>query len=266
MKVCVVVLNSIWYDPRVRKQIAEYNSQGIDVVTVGMKCSRYDENRVTQIPCKTNITQIDSRYDGKQYGIFNKLKREKLRHIAVRDAIIAEAPDIIHANDLNALIPAYAAKKKLGCTLVYDSHEINAENYTGKRSYLATVMRCIEQYIVKRVDVMICVSNAAAEYFEKEYKIEKPMVVTNCSLKKECVDFDSIEKNDGFEILNHGQYYSGRGYDIMAKACSLLKDYPEIHPAVRGFGKMEDELHQIVDELNANDQFRFYPPAPHNCS
>ena len=132
MKVCDVVLNSVWYDPRVRKQIAEYNAQGVEVVAVGMKCNRYDEERVSQIPCKSNITQIDEKYDGKQKGIFRKLKREKLRHIAIRDAIIAEKPDVIHANDLNALIPAYSAKKKLKCKLVYDSHEINVENYLGK--------------------------------------------------------------------------------------------------------------------------------------
>jgi len=261
MKVCDVVLNSIWYDPRVRKQIAEYNAQGVEVVAVGMKCYRYDSDRVAQIPCKTCITEIDGRYDGKQKSILKKLKREKLRHEAVRDAIISENPDVIHANDLNALIPAYAAKKKLGCKLVYDSHEINVENYTGKRSYLATVMRLIEKHIVKRVDLMVCVSNAAAEYFEKEYKIKKPMVVTNCSLKKECVALDGIEKNQGFEILNHGQFYKGRGYDIMAKACSLLRDYPDIHPCVRGFGVMEEELHQIVDETESKDQFRFYPPV-----
>lgn len=261
MKVCDVVLNSIWYDPRVRKQIAEYNVQGVEVVAVGMKCRRYDSDRVSQIPCKTYIAEIDGKYDGKQRGIVNKLKREKLRHAAVRDTIIYEKPDVIHANDLNALIPAYAAKKKLGCKLVYDSHEINVENYTGKRSYLAKLMRLVEKHIVKRVDLMVCVSNAAAEYFEREYKIKKPMVITNCSLKKECVALDGIEKNQGFEILNHGQFYSGRGYDIMVRACPLLKDYPEIHPVARGFGVMEEELHKMVDETNANDRFIFYPPV-----
>ena len=32
MKVCDVVLNSIWYDPRVRKQIKGYISNGIELV------------------------------------------------------------------------------------------------------------------------------------------------------------------------------------------------------------------------------------------
>lgn len=261
MKVCDVVLNSIWYDPRVRKQLTEYKTQGVDICAVGLKCNRYDEEKLPLIPCRADIVQIDSRFDGQQRGVFNKLKREQLRHQTVRDAIIAEKPDVIHANDLNALIPAYAATRKLKCRLIYDSHEINVENYTTDgRSPLAMVMECIERFLVRRVDLMVCVSHAAADYFAKKYKIPEPMVVTNCSLQKERVGA-SIEKNDGFEVLNHGQFYTGRGYDIMVQACALLKDYPEIKLAVRGFGRMEAQLHEMVESLENPEQFRFYPPV-----
>lgn len=257
MKVCDVVLNSVWYDPRVRKQIAEYLRQGEEVTVIGMKCPRYDEEKMSLVPCKTIITEIDSRFDGKQKGIIRKLKRERLKTTAVRDAIISEKPDVIHANDLNALIPAYEAAKKLGCALVYDSHEINVENYTSKSKLsFAGYMRFKEQRLVKKVDKMVCVSNAAAEYFRDEYNIEKPMVVTNCSLKAE--QFISEDKNPGFEVLNHGQFYEGRGYDIMAEAIPLLKAYPEVKLAVRGFGKLEESLRKRVYELGG-ENFMFYP-------
>lgn len=257
MKVCDVVLNSVWYDPRVRKQLAEYLRQGADVCVIGMKCARYDANKISLVPCKTVITEIDSGFDGKQKSVLRKLKREKLKTKAVMEAIIAEKPDVIHANDLNALLPAYKAKKRLGCVLVYDSHEINVENYTGQRkAMVAAYMRFKEKRIVKKVDKMVCVSNAAAEYFAKEYGIEKPMVVTNCSLKSE--QFIGEAKNPGFEILNHGQFYEGRGYDIMAEAIPLLKDYPEVKLAVRGFGKLEEPLRNRVAELDG-DNFIFYP-------
>lgn len=261
MKVCDVVLNSIWYDPRVRKQLTEYKAQGVEVCAVGLKCNRYDKEKLSMIPCRANIIQIDRRYDGQQSGVFRKLKREKLRHTAVRDAIIAQKPDVIHANDLNALIPAYAAARKLKCKLVYDSHEINVENYTSSgRSPLAVFMEAIERYLVRRVDLMVCVSHAAADYFADKYNIPTPMVVTNCSLQKEMVDAPA-QKNEGFEILNHGQFYEGRGYDIMAQACALLKKYPEIKLAARGFGRMEEQLHEMVDALDNQEQFRFYPPV-----
>lgn len=258
MKVCDVVLNSVWYDPRVRKQIVEYRANGIEICAVGMKCSRYDEERIKKTPCHINIVCIDSDYDGQQKGILRKIRREKLRFLGVRDAIIAEAPDIIHANDLNALIPAYAAKKKLHCKLIYDSHEINVENYTSEgRSPIAGIMRMIEKYIVKRVDQMICVSNAAADYFASEYKIRKPMVITNCSLMKETLLEESV-KHNGFEIINHGQFYSGRGYEEMVEVAELVKQFPDIKIGVRGFGKLEISMRKNVMEKKL-DNFIFYP-------
>lgn len=262
MKVCDVVLNSIWYDPRVRKQIVEYQASGIEVCAVGMKCARYDEEKIKTVPCKANIVCIDAAYDGQQQGILRKIKREKLRFSGVRDAIIAQRPDVIHANDLNALLPAYAAKKKLGCKLVYDSHEINTENYAGGgKSTFAKLMGKVEKYLVRRVDIMVCVSHAAADYFAAAYGIEKPMVVTNCALKKEQVDLAAVQKHEGFEVLNHGQFYEGRGYELMVDACDLLMDYPDIHLAIRGFGRLEKQLRDDVEKKKNKESFVFYPPV-----
>lgn len=262
MKVCDVVLNSIWYDPRVRKQIAEYLNKGIELSCVGLKCSRYDFDEVKKIPCKVKIVQISPDFDGRQKSIIKKLIREFLRYKGVKNAIVNERPDIIHANDLNALIPAYVAMRKLKCRLVYDSHEVNIENYTSNgRSPIAWLMKRVEKYIIKHIDLMVCVSNAASEYFSKTYNIKPPMVVTNCSLKKENICSLNIGKHLGFEILNHGQFYEGRGYDIMVKACPFISKYPEIKLAIRGFGKMEKELQEMSEVYDKRNQFLFYPPV-----
>lgn len=260
MKVCDVVLNSIWFDPRVRKQIVEYKENGIDITVVGMKCPRYDEEKIKSIPCDVNIVKIDERYNGKQKGIIRKLKREKMRIAAVKKAIIDFNPDIIHANDLNVLVPAFQASRQLKCKLIYDSHEINAENYTTDgRSPIAWIMKLVEKYIVKRVNLMVCVSNAAAEYFSAEYCIKKPMVVTNCSLQKETLR-EEPTKHNGFEILNHGQFYPGRGYEEMIEAAKLVEDYPDIKICLRGFGRLEESMREQAQE-NKSENVIFYPPV-----
>lgn len=261
MKICDVVINSVWFDPRVRKQIVEYLANDAQVSVVGYKCSRYNAEKVAQMPCKVQLAEHDASYYGRQRNVFRTLKREIMRYKMVRDAIIAEKPDIIHANDLDALLPAYAARRKLGCRLIYDSHEICTENHSLINHPLrAKFFRMLERHIVRRVDKMVCVSHAAADYFAKQYGIEKPMVVTNCSLKKEIVSAPE-EKNPGFEVLNHGRFYGGRGYDLMAQACPLLKDYPQIKLAIRGDGKMEEELRQTVAKCDNPEQFIFYPPV-----
>ncbi len=257
MKVCDVVLNSVWYDPRVRKQIVEYLKKDIDLSCVGYECPRYDEEKIKQMPCKVNVVMRDKQYLGKQRGIIKKLLRERIKNQAICDAIVSEKPDIIHANDLDALIPAYMAKKRLNCKLIFDSHEICAENnYLIDKRLYAAYLRIKEKRICKKLDLMVCVSNAAADYFVKKYRIKRPMVVTNCSLKSE--QFFSDKKNDGFEVLNHGQYYAGRGYDIMVEALPLLKDYPEIKLALRGFGVLEQSLRARAKELG-DENIVFYP-------
>lgn len=255
MRVCDVVLNSIWYDPRVRKQINEYIANDVDLVCVGYRCNRYDEEKVSKIPCTVTIVEPDARYVGHQKNLLRKIRREAAKERLVAEAIIATKPDVIHANDLDALVPAYSAAKKLGCKLIYDSHEICTDNHNMNKLYkIYAVWK--EKYCLKKIDKLVCVSNAAAEYFVSKYKIEKPMVVTNCSLKSE--QKISEEKNPGFEVLNHGQFYAGRGYDIMAEAIPFLKDYPEIKLAIRGFGAMEESLRKRTKELG-DENFIFYP-------
>lgn len=255
MRVCVVVLNSIWYDPRVRKQIASYKENQIEISCVGYKCDRYDEDKVALIPCPVTIVENNSRYAGKQYSPIKKLKRERAKNELITDAIVKYNPDVIHANDLNTLVPCVKAAKKLRCKIIYDSHEICVENIHLGGFYKKYLAWC-EKRCVKKIDRMVCVSNAAADYFKKKYHIERPLVVTNCSLKKE--QYISDEKNDAFEVLNHGQFYEGRGYDVMVEAIPLLKDYPKIKLAVRGFGKLEENLKERANELGG-DNFIFYP-------
>lgn len=257
LKICVIVINSVWYDPRVRKQIEEYIRCGHDVSVVGYKCNRYDEEKVKQIPAPTNIVYVD-KLAGKQRSPLKKLLRERLRNQALADAVVATKAQVIHANDYNALVPAYAAAKKLGCVLVYDSHEIYAENEVTMRlpAVLARYVRWDERRMCRRLDQMVCVSHAAADYFAQNYGIPKPMVVTNCALEREISLSEG--KNQGFEILNHGQFYEGRGYNIMVEASELLKDLPDVCLAMRGFGRMEEQLRNRVAELQA-ENVRFYP-------
>ena len=257
LKICVIVINSVWYDPRVRKQIEEYLRCGHEVRVVGHRCARYDEEKVKQIPVPTNIVHVE-KYAGKQRSPVKKLLRERLRNQAYTQAIVDTQCDVIHANDYDALVPAFAAAKKLGCVLIYDSHEICVENDFAKRlpSAFIRYMRWNEKRMCRHLDQMVCVSHAAAEYFEKKYGIPQPMVVTNCALKREMAV--TKEKHDGFEILNHGQFYEGRGYDILVEAAPLLRNFTDVRLAMRGFGRMEEQLHRRVEELKA-DNVVFYP-------
>lgn len=255
MRVCDVVLNSIWYDPRVRKQIIEYQKAGMEVVCVGYKCNRYDPKKVSELPCLATIVDIKQTYKGSLKSNLKKLLREFHRCRMLKNAIIAQKPDIIHTNDLDTLAATCQAAQRLKCKVIYDSHEICTENNNMRGSFKILNALCEKKYI-KKVDQMVCVSHAASDYFAKKYGIASPLVITNCALKSEQVT--AAKKNPGFEVLNHGQYYAGRGYDIMIEAIPYLKEYPEIKLALRGFGAMEGQLRERAAELG-NENVCFYP-------
>ena len=263
MKICDVVLNSVWYDPRVTKQVNEYVKEGIEVVCVGMKCKRYDESKILAMPCKVRMVERDAHYGGKQKNILKKILREKYRIADVVQAIIEEKPDVIHANDLDALIPSYIAKKKLGCRLIYDSHELCCETrYYDKYWLYNQLMKATERHIVKRCDKMICVSHAAAAYFQRLYKIEKPLVITNCILQKNILT-KFPPKHEGFEVLNHGVFHDSRGLEMMKDSCPNLKKYAKIKMVARGYGGIEKQLKEQVTNEHL-DNFLFYPPVDPN--
>jgi len=261
LKLCVVVNNSIWYDPRVNKQIEVYRTQpDVELCCVGMHCTRYDAAKVEAYGLPITIVSKPKKYNRKMKTPIGKIQREIVMNRIIAEAIVQHHPDIIHANDLDAFIPAMMAAKKLGCKVVYDSHEIYIENHhVAVNKLYSKVLRLIESKLVKRCDQMVCVSHAAAEYFTKTYGIDKPMVVTNCVSNTH----RKLEnKPDGvFEVLNHGAFNAGRGYDLMAHACDQFAEYPDVKLAIRGLGNYENVVREIVEKSEHKDKFIFYPPV-----
>lgn len=258
MRVCDVVKDSVWYDPRVKKQIYSYLENKQEIICVGIKDPRFNQNEVDKIPCKVDLVDIDEHYYGKKRTIFTKISRELKTNREIYKKILESRPDIIHANDLNALIPAYKASKKLKCRLIYDTHEIFLENpWIANNKIVKFVWSFYEKRIIKKVDLVVSVSHAAAEYLQNKYNIPKPTVVTNCISAKNHINY-TPEKAPLKQILNHGQFYVGRGYDIMIDAAPLLKDYEDLQVVLRGFGPMEEELHNKAKDYS---NVYFAPPV-----
>ncbi len=255
IRICDIVRNSVWHDPRVIKQIDEYYNNGFDLYVVGEYDNRYNEDEIYKI--KGNV-RIVKKKTYKRPNKFNFLLKEIYTYRSLTKEIIKCSPDIIHANDLNALFPAYFAAKKLKCKLIYDTHEIFTENIGIASSFIwRTFWKIIENIIIRKVDLVVSVSNAAAEYLAEIYNISKPLVVTNCS-KKQGIDEDVI-KSDKFELLNHGQFYSGRGYELMVEAAKIT-DNSNVCYTLRGFGRLEEELRKTVINYNLNN-VEFAPPV-----
>ena len=74
MIVCDSVKDSVWYDPRVRKQIDGYIDRGMEVIAVGVMDPRYDSTEIAKIPCKVLLSNIiKTQIFFKKFGV--KLKQ-----------------------------------------------------------------------------------------------------------------------------------------------------------------------------------------------
>ena len=258
IKVCDVVRNSVWYDPRVIKQIDEYVKADFDVYVIGEEDNRYNATEIERIPASVRIVKIKDKYKRFQNKINTVLKEISVCKSLAKE-IAACKPDIIHANDLDALLAAYIATRSWKCKIVFDTHEVYTDNFGMVSAVLKKLFwSFVEFWIIKRVDLVVCVSNAAADYFAAKYNIPKPLVVTNCAKRQRLHEHENV-KSSYFEVLNHGQFYEGRGYDIMVEAAAISRN-TQIKYVLRGFGRMEPELRSFVDEKGLTN-VTFAPPV-----
>lgn len=260
MKVTMVVRNSIWFDPRVRRAAESAQSAGIDVTVVGLRESRFDQRRIDELEFPTIIVDADLSLNRGDISIFKKLKREYYCYARAIKACIETDPDVIHANDLDALPIAFIASVKTKAGVVFDSHEIFCENDEIRKSKVRYfVWKNIERYMIKRVHAVVSVSHAAANKLSEIYGIDNITVVTNAA--KLTPNDALLPKKEGkFEVLTQGKFYAGRGYDTFVRTASILSQYKDIDLIIRGFGPLEHELHKIANENKIGNNLIFEPP------
>lgn len=261
MKITIIVMNSVWHDPRVRRTATAVAREGFETTAIGCNDVDFNAEKIKDLPFQTQIIPVDLNAYAHGVSVFSKIKREYNKYANGIKVCIKTDPDVIHANDLNALPIAYFAAKKCKACVVYNSHEIFCENIGIANNRIRRFFwKIIERFLIKRVKCVVSVSNAAAAKLADIYKISLPTVVTNAAVPVEDGLLHKKTKNK-FEVLSHGKYYIGRGYETFVRAAALLKDYDEIRLVLRGFGALEEELHRIADENDVKDNLVFDPPV-----
>jgi len=257
MKISIVVSNSLKKDPRVIKQIKAAMAAGHEVQFVGYRDGYYDRDFLNALGCRCDIVDFGDDYVGQLRSVYKKIRRRLVRKRRAIRYLCDFQPDVIHANDFDMLGLSRRAAKKCKAGLVYDSHEIFAENIgIADRKWMRRQIIRSERRLVRKVDRMICVSNAAAKYFEETYAI-RPTVITNCPMKN---TLPLLEKaSDAFEVVYQGLMVRGRGYEEFVDAAKLLPD--GIRLKLRGYGSLEPKLRADIEEKRLSGKVVFAPPV-----
>ncbi len=191
--------------------------------------------------------------------------------------------DIIWANDLPTLKPAYNISRTLNCSLIYDSHEIYTETInqffprhsTGIKKYIFQSMISfmrkhgarVERKIFPSIDVFLTVNESLLAYFKERNNVRKGLVIMNLPKVVESKDEKRINFKEKYDwapstyvLIYQGQLNEGRGLSILLEAVKLLPI--EYKLVIVGNGSLGQELTNWTIRHHMTDRIKFVDTVP----
>ena len=180
--------------------------------------------------------------------------------------------DIIHAHDLDTLLPAWRYARSRGIPLIYDSHELYLEStgLRGRRMNRA-VWAAAERMLIYRADSVITVCGSIADYLQEYYKLDrKPEVIRNFAaplnmdvvMKEEIpVQVQELRSRTPFLAIYQGVLREGRGLELIT---DVIQDAPNWGLVLCGSGPMADKLSLKIERLNSGSRIVMTGQLPHN--
>lgn len=154
----------------------------------------------------------------------------------------------VNAHSLSSLVLGVILKKRSSCYLIYDTHELETETHS-MRGYRKKIAKLIERKLIKYCDHVFVVSESIANFYCKEYEIQRPTVLLNSPPK-----IDLIESKDLFRtnllipqknkiFLYQGVLSVGRGIQEILESFTELPS-KNINACVvfMGYGPLEDVI------------------------
>jgi glycosyltransferase involved in cell wall biosynthesis len=181
--------------------------------------------------------------------------------------VIAFAPDVVHAHDLDTLPAAALAAGTLGARLVYDAHEIEIDRMPPRPWVQRLQIGWLEKRYVEQADAFVTVSPGLLTHYGAAYRLRRPMVLYNTPAFTPAdraagdVRADCGLDADVWLGVYVGAVGPGRGVETLLEALALV---PEAHLAMVGSRRPQwDELiERMVDRLGLAGRLHRLPAVP----
>lgn len=240
-KILTSAFSNLYTDQRIEKVCRTLHENGYDVELIGNdwggeeKMSRpYSFSRIN-IVSKT----LKTAYFEFNWKLYQEIKKK------------ADQNTILHANDLDALLPNYILAKKLNIPLVFDSHEIFSEMPAVQGKMSQKLWRYLQNKMVPNLKFMMTASRSYAKWFQIKYGI-LPVVVQNAPRK---IDFSiEIPENNPKILLYQGALNPFRGID---KAILAMHHFDNVIFKIAGDGPRKIEYEDLVMKENLQEKVQF---------
>lgn len=169
--------------------------------------------------------------------------------------------DIIYANDLDTLLPAYLVSKLRNKVLIYDTHEY----FTGvpelaQRPRIRAIWKKIESFIFPKLNHVFTVNQSIADLYCKEYRV-MPLVMRNIPMNENLIlqrsRLDLGLPSHKFLIL-----LQGNGINIQRgaeEAVEMMKFIMNSCLVIVGSGDVIPLLKDTVEQEKLQDKVLFFP-------
>jgi glycosyltransferase involved in cell wall biosynthesis len=243
-KVISIVLNNFKNDSRVLKENISLQKEGYEVQVVALHEEPLKEYEEIQ-----NISVHRVKLKSRGWSKHKLVQLFKYFEFVYKVIKQYKNSDIIHCNDLDTLPVGVIIKKFFNkkVKIVYDAHEYETERHNQSKIE-RKLLKFLENFLIKYVDVTITVSNSIAIDYIKLYHINKPYIIFNTpnyrdTNKKNIFrkKFNIDEKNIIF--LYQGGLSKGRG---ILEFINLIKNIQNVSYIIMGYGPLEKEIKEIV--------------------
>lgn len=255
MHVCMMLKNRLRGDARVKKEALSLRAAGWDVTIICWQepGAADDEDwngiRVRRLRFRSAMAArvtggLDSEAGARNLAgrLLSALRHSRARRRAAdffRNAVfdlrlISKAleakPDVLHANDLDTLLPAWTAARLRRARLVYDAHELwlGSARYLRETGFMGRLRdRLVERLLIRRADAVIAVTPGRIGEMERMYPGLHVELVENCpepvpELRPSSYLEDVLDGGEGPIALYQGAIAFERGLENLIEACGLM--------------------------------------------
>lgn len=159
--VVVSVINDLVSDQRVHRTCLTLHEQGFNVTLIGRQLP--GSLPINDRPYSTKRMRLLFTKGGLFYAEFNIRLFLKLLFIKA---------DVLHANDLDTLLPNFIISQLRGKTIVYDSHEYFTEVPEIQGRWVKKVWQRIERFIFPKLNYVFTVNQSIALIYNEQYGVE----------------------------------------------------------------------------------------------
>ncbi|ASK31277.1 glycosyl transferase family 1 [Chryseobacterium sp. T16E-39] len=240
-KIITSAFSNLYTDQRIEKVCKTLHENGYQIELIGNDWGGASEMKRPYSFSRISLISksLKTAYFEFNWKLYKELKNKADKHT------------ILHANDIDALLPNYLIAKKLNIPLIFDSHEIFSEMPAIQGKMSQKMWRYLEKKVLPKLKFMITASGSYAQWFKEKYNID-PVVVQN-SPRRMSFSID-IPENKPKIFLYQGAINPFRGID---KAILAMHHLDHVIFKIAGDGPRRKEYEDLVVKESLQQKVQF---------